>query len=240
MAVAHRASAVHNELDPTTSCTVTIPASVATDDILIVCATNRNGTADLSVTDNDTGGNAWALLIKQLGDTDNRSGQVWWKRATSGSASKTITISGATNSIAAGVAAFSGADTGATPYEAQAGEKNASADETQTAITVSADSMVCLAIFNILNDLTPSTFAATDPATLTQSFNALSAGGSDCGANLSYGLKTGGAGSTGNFTWAQTDNITCSVAFGIKVAAAAKPPVFQRRDHPALLSQVRR
>lgn len=241
MAITPVASTTHNELDPTTSCTLTIPAGTQADDIIVIGATNRNAAADLSVSDDDTGGNAPALLMKQLADTDNRSGQVWWKRATSGSAGMTITIAGATNSVAAGLTVYRGADTGATPWEAAAGEKNASGDETQAAITVSDGSMVCLFIFNTLNDITPSSQACTDPGALTERFNALSAGGSDCGVNHASALKSG-AGGTGAFTWAQADNIGCSIAFGLKAAATAAGGMvpFLRRDHPALFSQVRR
>ena len=155
MAVTHIQSATHNEAAPTTSCTLTIPATAAVDDIAVIAVDNRNATTQLTVTDDDTGGNAWALISNLTIDT-SRSGQLFWKRATSGTASKTVTISGASNSIAAGLSIFRGADTSATPYEAVAGESNASADETIAAISVSADSMVLLAIFNVLNDLTPS------------------------------------------------------------------------------------
>ncbi len=226
MAIAHRGSTTHNELDPTTSCTVTIHASTAADDILLLQATNRNGAADLSVTDDDTGGNTWALLKKQLKDT-SRSTQLWWKRATSGTASKTITVSGATNSIAAGCAVFSGASTAATPYEAETGEDNASGDETQAGITISSGSALIFCIGNVLNDLTPTSQSSANFGALTESFNKTSAGGSDCGVNLSY--KLGSSGASGNLTWSQTDNLTATIVCGLlEAAAAAGQPIVKR------------
>ena len=242
MAITHVGSTTHNETDPTTSCTVTIHGSTTTDDILIVAATNRNGTADLSVTDNDTGGNTWTLLKKQIANT-SRSVQVWWKRATSGTASKTITISGATNSVSAGCAVFRGASTAATPHEANSGEDNASADETHASITLSANSELLLVVGNVLNDLLVSTQSSANFGALTEAFDKLSAGGSDCGIALAYILDVGGSGgATGNLTWTQTDNATGSIAFGLLVAAAAAAAAvpFQRRDHCALSSNVRR
>ena len=213
MAIAHVGSTVHNEAAPTTSCTVTIHASTATGHILLLAAVNRNGTADLSVTDDDTGGNTWQLLKKQIANT-SRSVQVWWKRATSGTASKTVTVSGATNSVSAGCAVFSGVHPGSTPYEAATGEDNVSADETQAGITISDNAMLIFVIGNVLNDLTPTTMASANFGSLAESFNALSTGGSHCGTNLSYDLVTTG-GATGNLTWAQTDNLTGTIVFAL-------------------------
>lgn len=240
MAIGHRGSTTHNELNPTTSCTVTIHASTATDDILLLCATNRNATADLSVTDDDTGGNTWALLKKQIANT-SRSVQVWWKRATSGTASKTITVSGATNSVSAGCSVFSGASTGATPYEAVSGEDNASADETHATITLSANSALIFVVGNVLNDLTVSTQSSVNFGALTEAFDATSAGGSDCGIALAYILDVGGSGgATGNITWAQTDNLTGSIAFGLLIAAAAGATVGVGLTQSLRLDRLRR
>lgn len=216
MAIAHRGSTTHNETDPTTSCTVTIHASTATDDILLMAATNRNGTADLSVTDDDTGGNTWALLHKQIANT-SRSVQCWWKRGTSGTASKTITVSGATNSISAGCAVFSGASTAATPYEAETGEDNTSGDETQAGITISSGSALIFIIGNVLNNLQPSSQSSANFGAFTNAFYRESSGGSDCSIDLNYIL--GSSGASGNLTWSQTDNLTGTIAFGLLEAA---------------------
>lgn len=77
----------------TTSFTLVINSGVVAGDILVLCATNRDATADPTVTDDDSGGNTWTKLSNQNADT-NGAGTVWWKRATSGTASKTITVFG--------------------------------------------------------------------------------------------------------------------------------------------------
>lgn len=240
MAVTHVGNAAHNELDPTTSCTVTIPACNV-DDILEIDATNRNANVDLSVTDDDTGGNAWALMIRQPADTDNRSGQVWWKRATAGTSGKTVTVAGATNSICAAINVYRGVDTGATPYEGVNGEKNASGDNDNAGSTVSAGSMVVGIVFHPLNNQAATDFLATDPSALTLRQHAESSGGSDCAVDHASAVRAT-AGATGTVSWTKPANIACSVVFAWKEAVAANaggPPLI-RRDHPALLANLRR
>lgn len=75
--------------NPTTSFTVTISASTLTNDLLFLTVIHK-ATTNPTVTDNDTGGNTWVLL-EAIND-GTRSYTVWWKRATSGTASKTVTV----------------------------------------------------------------------------------------------------------------------------------------------------
>lgn len=208
MAVSFVASAVPAG-NPTTSFTVTIPSETLTGDVLVFAATNRDATADPSVTDNDAGGNAWAKLG---GGATGLT--VWWKRATGSTASKTLTASGFTGSSAGVVSLFRGVTAAATPYESVTTESNASADESHAGFTPSRNgSMVCLAIANRTNDISVTTVAATNPASLTAP-EKLSTGGSDCSCALARGAQTT-AGATGNITWAQTDAATVSCAFGL-------------------------
>lgn len=93
MAISHIETTVPGG-NPTTSFTVTISASTLTDDICIVTAIHK-ATTNPTVTDNDTGGNTWALL--EAVNDGTRSYSVWWKRATSGTASKTVTVGSLTN-----------------------------------------------------------------------------------------------------------------------------------------------
>ena len=206
--------------NPTTSFTVTIPSSTLTDDVLFLTVTNRGSTADPTVTDDDTGGNAWAKVNAGL-----HNGSLWWKRATSGTASKTVTVSGLTNSSAGVLKVFSGALLTGNPYSNVSTEDNASANETHAGFTPDeADEMICAAIANYSNDLAVTALACTNPGVLSQ-VEKLSTGGSDCGSAFGHALQIGGPTATGNFTWAQTDRANTSITWGIRQEPPPPPGV---------------
>ena len=217
MTVAHRASAASVTTNPTTTFTITIPASVAADDILFVGVSSRNhtgATAYPAVVDNDTGGNTWALL----GESAARTLTVWWKRATANTASKTITVSGCVDSAAGGVSAYSGGDTGATPYANVTAETNASGDETHAGFTpANADSMVFLCLHTSNNNAF-SNQACTNPGTLAERYEQLSTGGNDCANSIASALQTGGPTATGNLTWSQVNASGASIVWTLKPA----------------------
>ncbi len=222
MAVAHRASATPTG-NPTTSFTVTIPASVLTDDDLYVFVCSRDHTAATAyptVTDNDTGGNTWT----RIAESTDRKATLWRKKATSGSASKTVTVSGCVGSASGGISAYSGGASG-DPTTNIAVEDNASGDESHAGFTPSfADSMICLAVFNTGNDNAVTVLACTNPGTLEpERFEKLSTGGSDCATIHGSALQSGGPTATGSFTWAQTNGTTKSIVFAIKPALIVSP-----------------
>lgn len=196
----------------TTSCTLVINAGVVTNDILVLDAVNRDSTANLTVTDDDSGGNTWTLLTNQAANT-NGSGQRWWKRATSGTASKTITVSGATGSVTAVVTPYTGCPTTDTPFGTAVSEANASGNEVQAGITTTrSGSWVLFMVACTSNDtLNPTSYTATDPATLTESGEGTSTGGSDCSVSHASAEKAA-IGATGNISWAQTNGTGASIA----------------------------
>jgi len=199
--------------------TLVINSAVIADDILVLAVTNRDATSQVTVSDNDTGGNTWALLKNQAADT-NGSGQVFWKRATSGTASKTITISGGTGSTSAVLTPFAGASSAANPFSQTTivGEANASGNLTQAQITTARDgSMVILTLHGTSNDtLAFGAEACTSPGSLTEQGEGLSTTGSDCCAALSSAVKTT-AGDTGAFTWSMgTAGTTASIALALE------------------------
>lgn len=219
MAIALRGSASVPSANPTTSFNVTVDAAVEADDLLFLAVTSRDstGAGSLSVTDNDTGGNTWT----KIGNSTDHKATLWFKRATSGTASKTVTVSNAVGSASGVLKAFSGADTGATPYTNVVVETNASGNETHAGFTPdSADSMICASVHNYANDnaVTSLSFATAGATTATEK---LSTGGSDCGCNFGHVLQTGGPTGTGDLTWAQTNGTTYSITWAIKVAAAS-------------------
>lgn len=234
MAIAFR-SAATGGTDPTTSTTVTIPSDVVTGDILLAAFTNRDATADPSVTDDDSGGNAWAKVKNQNAGT-NGAGTVWWKRATSATASKTISATGFTGSCSGGVAAFSGCLASGDPYAQVLGEANASADESMATVLflINNGALPVLAVFNTGNDNLSST-QALNPAngssvTLTERFDHLSAGGSDCACSLAADFFTTNLALERLYstaTWAQTNGTTASIFFTLIPEPATSQAIYQ-------------
>lgn len=218
MAIALRGSAVVPTGNPTTGFSVTIPSSVLAGDLLFLPLTSRDstGAGTLSVTDNDTGGNTWTKIANS---TDHKA-TLWYKRATSATASKSVTVANAVGSTSGVLKCFSGGDSGATPYTNIAIESNASGNETHAGFTpANADSMVCCSVHNYDNDnaVTSLSFATLGATTATEK---TSSGGSDCGCIFGHVLQAGAAAATGNLTWAQTDGNTYSITWAIKPAAA--------------------
>jgi hypothetical protein len=215
MAVSHRSSIGAAATTNTTSLTVVIPAGVLANDILILVTANFGATTDPTVVDDDTGGNTWAKLS---GEDNTGSGDVWWKRATSGTASKTITVSNCTTSCSAVLSAFSGCLLSGNPYEAESAEANASGNETHASITtLGAGRYVCLAVANLANDNATSAQDATDPNTLQELIEHLNdpTGASNDCATVLAAAPQAIPGATGAVTWAQTNGITVSVVFAL-------------------------
>lgn len=222
MAIALRgAEAVPNESNPNSSITVTIDAAVATNDLGFLTVTDRSAAAGSlpTISDNDTGGNTWAVL-KQSSDG---KATTWWKRATSGTASKTVTVSSlvGTGGMSGVLKWFSGCSTEATPYTDVVEESNASGNETHAGFTpTNADSMVCAAIFNYNNDnaVTSLSFATLGATTMTENLSnpALF---SDAATAFGHKLQTGGPTGTGSLTWSQTNGTTYSHTWAIKPVA---------------------
>lgn len=217
MAIALRGAAVVPAGNPTTGFTAVIPSAVLANDLIFLTLTSRDstGAGTLAVTDNDTGGNAWV----KIGNSTDHKATLWWKRATSGTASKTVTVANAVGSCSGVLKAFSGADTGVTPYANVGVETNASTDESHAGFTPgSADSLICAAVFNYANDnaVTSLSFATAGAATFTEK---LSTGGSDCANAFGHVLQSGGPSAAGTLTWAQTDGTTYSMVWTIKPVA---------------------
>jgi len=224
MAVTHIASATPNEADPTTTFTLTIPATVVTGDDLYVFAVSRNGGgANATIADDDTGGDAWT----EFGDTGTNVFTCFHKKATSGTAGKTITISDCVGSAAGGLSVYRGAAAGDPTTDVSIELNSPGSDKTHAGFTpTNADSMICLVIGQRGNDETVSSQTCTDPGALTQRFENLSIGGNDTGCNHSSAPQIGGPTATGDFTWAQVNGQTNSVVWAIKPAAdTTAPPV---------------
>lgn len=206
--------------NPTTNGTVVIDAAVIAGDYLLVAGTSRDNVNPVlgpTCTDNDTGGNTWSVLLQSA---DGKA-TLWGKRATSGTAGKTITVGSAVGSLSFVHMAFSSVAAGiASPFTNAVQESNASANETHAGFTPAyADCMLIGAVFNYANDnaVTSFTFATAGALTATEK---LSTGGSDCGCILGYRLQSGAPAATGNMTWAQADGTTYSFTLALLPALA--------------------
>lgn len=212
MAIALRGAAVTPTGNPSTGFSVTIPSAVVAGDVGFITVTSRDNLNPLlgpTISDNDTGGNAWAVLLQSL---DGKA-TTWWKRATSGTASKSVTIASAVGSCSGVMKWFSGVDAGATPYTNAVEESNASGDESHAGFTPGTGSMCCAAVFNYNNDnsVTNLSFATIGLTTATEK---TSNAGNDC-ANI-FGHAPLSSASTGTLTWSQTDGVTYSHVWAIK------------------------
>lgn len=224
MAITYRTGVGLSSTTAATSFTLTIPAAVAADDILLLAITCRDSLGDPIVTDDDSAGNAWAKLLS--GNNGTSLAAVYWKRATSATASKTVTVNDnagdATTSICGALLPAVGVDTGATPYADATFQANASGTDAHTGFTPGANGAgIVLCVFNATNDLDPASLACTDPGALTAgSIYGESTAGSDCSAEIGAGVQTTAA-ATGNLTWTQTNAATMSIALSLTAAVVA-------------------
>lgn len=214
MAVAHRASATLNENAATTTGTITIPGSVATGDDLYVVARTRTAST-ITCTDDDSGGNTWTAL-------GNTGTLLWlfWKKATSATASKTVTIANAVDSCTGGLSAFSGGLNSGDPTTNLTFFSNTSGTEMNAGFTPSfADSMICFGHGATAINLV-TLIATTNPGSLEpELWERSSTGGSTCYTIFAARIQVGGPTATGNFTWAQTNAATRTLQFAIRAEA---------------------
>jgi hypothetical protein len=212
-----RAGAASGSTNPTTTFTITIPSGTATGDSLFVQVTSRDhtsGTAYPTVVDTDVGGNTWT----QIAESTDRKATLWWKRATSGTASKVITVTGCVGSCTGGVSVYQNAATSVTPYTNIVVETNASADESHASFTPdNAGSAICFAVFNYANDNAVSSESTASLGAMTEDWEHLSTGGSDCACVHAHinGADAAPA-ATGDITWAQTNGTTYSISWAVR------------------------
>lgn len=221
MAITHVATAGQSAPDTTTSLTLTIPAGVQDGDILVVGLINAGAGDTPSVSDDDTGGNTWAMKVERLNGGSSENGSLWWKRATSGTASKTITATGFTDSCAGFVSAYRGCKVSGDPFDQDpVTEDNGSGDESMTGFTPTVDG--CLVALAVLcgDNVEVFGFSSDDPGELAIRVSSLSSGGADSAASLGSEVQATAA-ATGNLTWTMTNRATISIGFALSPPVAA-------------------
>jgi hypothetical protein len=223
MAISHVASAAGSTSNPTVTDQVTLSASIQAGDFLEVWVHNRyadQGVVLEGVTDNDSGGNTWA----KKGESANGRLSLWWKIATSGTASKVVTAT--VDQSAAVIMGYSAYRSDAGGFDADsitnlAFENNASGNESQAGFTPdAADSLIGLAVAT-MNDVTHASQACTDPGALTERFQKLSSAAQDHALTYSSALQSGGPTATGTFTWSHSNVESDSGVHALKEAAAS-------------------
>lgn len=219
MAIAYLANALGGTTT-TTSFSITLPTTTANDILILEFAHRGTGDGTIGGTSVTTGGLTWTLKHSQPFASSTFSGKTYWARATTNHAGQTVTGSGLINSCAAILTRYSGVDTGADPLgdATIVGEQNASGDEAQAAITTATDGAYVVLV--VVNSPDFAISAQSASLTLVERAELLSTGGTDTSvAHASGVLAT--AGSSGTFSWTQTNSISGSWAYAIKPAPAA-------------------
>lgn len=223
MAVAFSSFTGHGDTNPTTSCTVTLPTTAA-NDILILQVINGGanaaptGPGGTYVT---TDGGSWTAIGTGSGWTSGWGG-VWWTRCSGNHATRTVTFTGATDSISAGVTRFTGCHTSGNPYDTNISEATVAAGANCALAafdtTVYATLVVyCVAIDDNLTSSSP-TKGGSAMGNLSQK---VSGGGADSGVH-NASLAQSGTGTTGSFSL----TVAAGTNQGKRATAfALKPPI---------------
>jgi hypothetical protein len=218
-----------------TTITLTIPATVQAGDILLldVSTGDNNG---MTATDNDTGGNAWTVKLNTA-NGNTRSLTTLWKRATSGTAGKTVTVSGGTTNACGGITVYRGCIATGDPIEVLTGEVNALANNNHASITtLTAGAMVIIAA-TIADDrrYTANSVACTNPANLTERFDIINATGASDGSIFHADGERTTAGATGTFSWTwAADAVGASHAYALTPATSGPTTVEADGDSDGL------
>lgn len=219
-------------VNPTTSFTVTIGPCEA-NDLVVVNATSTNHSASdatATITDTDSGGNSYDLIKADA----SKKAYAWYKRATSATSGKVITVAGCKSASAGGATVYSGVLSSGTPYTNQGYEDNASGNETHAGFTpTNADSMLHFSVHPFSSSSTVVSVACTTPGALTQRFEHRSTAGSQGGATCTAWsvAQSGGPTATGNFTWSQSNCATKSIVFALIPEPASTTSDTQNPQH---------
>lgn len=219
----HR-TAVSGTGNTITGGTMVIPGTTATGDLLVVCVTSQgstSGSSDVTCTDDDSGGNTWTNIT----NTADKKAWVFAKRATSATASKTITIANGVTKTAFGCEVFKDAATSLAVTSTVINvttETNGSGDETHATFTPSVGGCaIGLTVHDYGSNNDASSQSTASLGAMTERVSHLPAGaGADCAVSLATIDGTNAsAAATGSITWAQTNSTTYSIAFAVRPEA---------------------
>lgn len=213
--------------EPTTTMTAVLPNPVTTGDIAHCWFGTRNDITATTPTDNGSSG-TYTKFADNAADTA-ASGVFGWSRPlvagapTGGDDGATVTNTGGNaNGSANGISIFRDC---AAPTQV-AGFGLALGVETFAGLTVSADSLYVVVIFDRSNDALISNVSGTNCGALTQSFQHQSSGGSDCTLTVWYVDFTG---DVGTITFDKSDG--ASWVFHYELPAAAVGTIVPKVHH---------
>ena len=201
----------------TTTETLLIP-TVAVDDILMVTVTSQghtSGDALVTCTDDDSGGNTWTLKT----NSTDRKALLFWKRATSATSAKTITVAGAITKLACNLEVVRGGYTGGDPLTNVSIETNASGDETHATFTPDfGGSLIFLSVHDYGSNNAAASQSTASLGAMTERAEHLPGG---AGADAANSIATldgtnAAAAATGSITWAQTNSTTYSIVGAVR------------------------
>lgn len=203
--------------NPTTSFTITLPATQA-GDVICLDFTHR-GTAD--GTFGGTFSGTFAKKHEQAYAAAAFSGLTYWARCTGDHSGETIDVAGLTNASAGVATIYRGAKASGDPLAAAVivGEENASGNETQAQITTLVNGAWVVLVVANSPDVAVTSPACTSPGALGIRAEKLSTGGTDASI-MHASAEKATAGATGAFTWAQTNGASGSWAYAIEPAPA--------------------
>lgn len=194
MAIAYReyAAAVG-----TTSLSIDMPAGTAEYDIMIMAVMVKDTSSK------GTPPEGW----EKFAETTNASdGTAWfaWKRAGASEAGP-YAVSGGADSMSGGIMSFSGCRKWGNPIGQYASRANASGASGTAGISTTEPNMMIVSAGGAEDDRAFSSWAATDPSTLTEKVDANTSLGSDSGIGMAYAAKTT-VGATGATSYTITYN----------------------------------
>lgn len=191
-------NAVHGGI-PTTSWSITLPATAA-NDILVLASFNRGATTAPTLGGTYTGG-AWT-------DFGNAGAlRLFWSRATGNHTTETVTGSGLTDSCSAGIMGVTGCITTQSPIDSDTEYRQDSAspdvNTLNAIVTTAADTLIVLATGGTDDVAAMSSATKDDGGTaMTVRVDKGSSGGNDSYVGMATVAQTA-AGSTGGFNFTQ-------------------------------------
>lgn len=201
------------------SFSITLPATAA-NDILCVALSIEGTDAAPSLGGTYSGG-SWTTKQSLSWNGTSFRKYLYWSRATTNHTGETVTASFSSSQHAEYVAIYRGCLTSGDPLaEATVvAEANASGNEDCAALTTTNDgAMICVSVANP-STYTYSSWAATDPSSLTERVDSTINNSRIAHASA----LQGSAGSTGTISWTQSFNsISGSIAWALTPAASSE------------------
>lgn len=207
-----------------------LPASLAADDVMVMAVA-----ADDNVACTITG---WTVF----GELNNGAGfrsTFAWRRFVAGDTAPTVTHT-AGNSITAQIAAFRGVRTTGNPWDvAPASQADSVATPspftfTHPGLTATSDNNMIVLLAAIGDNNTHDAYAATSPATPTESFDSLTTLGLDSSVCCAYGLQTTAA-ATGSVSFHSTNAAPTNPTLANPIVLALVPVASVFPPHPVVI-----